>query len=357
MPRPQDPRLVLDRPIEWTKSPCLSQTSTASGVPGHQHARRCECRYSDLRAHLDRIPVCAFCRLRPGGDRQPNPVCRLSGTAGIDVARYVQEHSGASPAARFLRRLSWWNRVHVCARLHTGSSAGAQRCQRRHRGTERQLPQCQVHGHSLVFPRVRARERSRCDHRYAVYSLYFIPVCDHLDRIRLGVSLLHTTRKATLSLVRSPLLPAPCAGLLFGLSGLSMPAPVERLATRLGGAASPCALVCIGFFLAQERVVSDDFVSIGILALLKLIVQPTITAILALYVFKMPPLWSHAAVLLSALPIGSRAIYDRQAVWPGGGGHLGCDPRVAIFSQWSPFRSWLPGSPNISDKRGPPSYQ
>ncbi|HXW31417.1 MAG TPA: AEC family transporter [Xanthobacteraceae bacterium] len=120
-----------------------------------------------------------------------------------------------------------------------------------------------------------------------------------------GVTLLHTIRKATLSLVRSPLLIAPSAGLFLGLSGLSMPAPAERLATLLGGAASPCALVCIGFFLAQERVVSDDFVSIGILALLKLIVQPTITAILALYVFKMPPLWSHAAVLLSALPIGS----------------------------------------------------
>jgi len=120
-----------------------------------------------------------------------------------------------------------------------------------------------------------------------------------------SVSLLHTIRKAAISLARSPLLLAPCAGLFFGLSGLSMPAAAERLATLLGGAASPCALVCIGFFLAQERVVSDDFVSIGMLALLKLLLQPIITAILALYVFRMPPLWSHAAVLLSALPIGS----------------------------------------------------
>jgi malonate transporter and related proteins len=120
-----------------------------------------------------------------------------------------------------------------------------------------------------------------------------------------GVTLLHTGRQATLSLVRSPLLVAPSAGLFLGLSGLSMPAPAERLGTLLGGAASPCALVCIGLFLAQERVVSGDLVSIGILALLKLIIQPTITGVLALYVFKMPPLWSHAAVLLSALPVGS----------------------------------------------------
>jgi malonate transporter and related proteins len=105
-----------------------------------------------------------------------------------------------------------------------------------------------------------------------------------------GVTLLHTIGKASFSLVRSPLLIAPSAGLLMGLRGLSMLAPAERVATLLGGAASPCALVCIGFFLARERVGSDDFLSIGILTLLKLIVQPTIAGILALYVFKMPPL-------------------------------------------------------------------
>ena len=58
-------------------------------------------------------------------------------------------------------------------------------------------------------------------------------------------------------------------------------------------------------FLAQERVVSDDIKSIGILVTLKLILQPAVTAFLAFYVFSMPPLWSHSAVILSALPIGS----------------------------------------------------
>ena len=72
-----------------------------------------------------------------------------------------------------------------------------------------------------------------------------------------------------------------------------------------GGAASPAALVCIGLFLAQESVVSRDAASIGILVALKLILQPAITALLAFHVFTMPPLWSHSAVILSALPIGS----------------------------------------------------
>ena len=75
--------------------------------------------------------------------------------------------------------------------------------------------------------------------------------------------------------------------------------------TLLGGAASPCALVCIGLFLAQERVVSHDASSIGVLVGLKLLIQPAATAFLAFYVFDVPSLWSHAAVILSALPIGS----------------------------------------------------
>ncbi len=120
-----------------------------------------------------------------------------------------------------------------------------------------------------------------------------------------GNSFWSTGAKVGWSLLTSPLLIAPVAGLCIGLSGLKVPAPFESFTTLLGGAASPAALVCIGLFLAQESVVSHDAVSIGILVAMKLILQPAITAILAFYVFSMPPLWSHSAVILSALPIGS----------------------------------------------------
>ncbi len=118
-------------------------------------------------------------------------------------------------------------------------------------------------------------------------------------------SLGRTMRKVLLSLVRNPLLLAPLAGLGIGLAELPLPAPIERFASLLAGAASPCALVCIGLFLAQESVVGHDASSIGVLVGLKLLIQPAVTAFLALYVFEMPTLWSHSAVLLSALPIGS----------------------------------------------------
>jgi len=120
-----------------------------------------------------------------------------------------------------------------------------------------------------------------------------------------GASLVRTVGKVCLSLVRNPLLIAPIAGLLVGLSGIILPAPLERFASLLGGAASPCALVCIGLFLAQERVVSGDATSIAALVLLKLLVQPAVTGLFAFYVFEVPSLWARSAVLLSALPIGS----------------------------------------------------
>lgn len=120
-----------------------------------------------------------------------------------------------------------------------------------------------------------------------------------------GAGLAGTMRKVLLSLAGNPLLIAPLAGLTIGMTGLPLPSPIERFATLLGGAASPSALVCIGLFLAQERVVLEDIGPIGVVVGLKLLLQPAVTALLAFYVFDMPPLWSHAAVLLSALPIGS----------------------------------------------------
>ncbi|WP_315736737.1 MULTISPECIES: AEC family transporter [unclassified Bradyrhizobium] len=120
-----------------------------------------------------------------------------------------------------------------------------------------------------------------------------------------GATLGATVAKVARSLLTSPLFIAPVAGLAVGLSGFALPAPFLSFTTLLGGAASPAALVCIGLFLAQERVVTHDAASIGILVSLKLVMQPAVTALLAFHVFSMPPLWSHSAVILSALPIGS----------------------------------------------------
>lgn len=112
-------------------------------------------------------------------------------------------------------------------------------------------------------------------------------------------------RKVAIGLLRNPLFIAPIAGLVFGLTGVLLPAPIERFASLLGASASPVALFCIGLFLAQVPFANTDLRAVGTLVGLKLFFQPAITAALAFGVFTMPRVWAAAAVLLSSLPIGS----------------------------------------------------
>ncbi|WP_312993584.1 AEC family transporter [Achromobacter animicus] len=113
-----------------------------------------------------------------------------------------------------------------------------------------------------------------------------------------------TLLKVCRALVRNPLLAAPVLGLAWAATGVALPEGVDRYVALLGASASPCALVTIGLFLAQTETASSGP---GVLRLVlgKLLLQPAATAVLAFYVFSMPPLWAWTAVLMSALPIGT----------------------------------------------------
>lgn len=127
-----------------------------------------------------------------------------------------------------------------------------------------------------------------------------------------------TLAKVGRSLLRNPLVMAPVIGSLFAATGWSLPGPALRFTTLLGGAASPCALVTIGLFLAQTRAGAGQTAVVARLLALKLLVQPAIAAVLAYGVFTMPRLWADIAVLMSALPIGTgpfmlAKLYNRGA--------------------------------------------
>ncbi|HQT62959.1 MAG: transporter [Acidocella sp. 20-57-95] len=130
-----------------------------------------------------------------------------------------------------------------------------------------------------------------------------------------------TLRKVSTSLARNPLLVAPLVGalvaVLHGITGWELPTPIFRFTTLLGNAASPCALVTIGLFLAQSQPANNTPLITRLVAL-KLLVQPALTYLIAFQCFTMPPLWSHSAVIISALPIGTgpfmlAKLYNREA--------------------------------------------
>jgi malonate transporter and related proteins len=121
------------------------------------------------------------------------------------------------------------------------------------------------------------------------------------------------------SLLRNPLLVAPVLGAIFPLAGLSVPVPAESFLKLLGGAASPCALVALGLFLAAKRETTEqDIGSAALLVSFKLVLQPAVTWIMATAVFGLSPLLTHVAVLLAALPTGTgpfmlAEFYQREA--------------------------------------------
>lgn len=139
-------------------------------------------------------------------------------------------------------------------------------------------------------------------------------------RLHVGSHPLRVTAKVAKSLAKNPLIVAPVVAAFFPASGLAVPHPVEVFLKLLGAAASPCALVGLGLFLAQKRpkVERSDARLTGLLVTLKLVVHPALAWLLATTLFPLSAPARHAAVLLAMLPTGTgpfmlAEFYGREA--------------------------------------------
>ncbi|WP_050468659.1 AEC family transporter [Herbaspirillum chlorophenolicum] len=160
------------------------------------------------------------------------------------------------------------------------------------------IPLCYLaFGHDGLPPSVIAMVMTAC-------LLFAVAIVLLETSLHAGASLGKTVSKVGRSLVRNPIMIAPVAGIAVALSGLSIPGGVQQLFKILGDAASPCALVSLGLFLAQP-VRHGEGSSVSLLVAFKLLLQPAVTAVLAYWVFPLPRLWADSAVLLAAMPIGT----------------------------------------------------
>ena len=116
------------------------------------------------------------------------------------------------------------------------------------------------------------------------------------------------------AVLKNPLVVAPILGGLCMAVDVPVPGSVETFLKLLGGAASPCALVGLGAFLADRAVRTSDAPAAGgapqrgtaaVLVVAKLALQPALVWLLATRVFALPPDLRHMAVLLGALPTGT----------------------------------------------------
>jgi malonate transporter and related proteins len=110
--------------------------------------------------------------------------------------------------------------------------------------------------------------------------------------------------RVTGSLVKNPMLIAPVLGALMSASGAGVPDGVDRFLKLLADAASPCALVSLGLFIAEKRA-APKWSVLTPLVVLKLLAQPLLTWVLAALVFRISPLLTAIAVLQAALPTGT----------------------------------------------------
>lgn len=106
--------------------------------------------------------------------------------------------------------------------------------------------------------------------------------------------------------LKNPVVLAPLAGAVFSGTGLTLPAVAESTLRMIGQAATPCALVSLGLFLADRPKDSPTLARAPLaLSAVKLIVVPLLTWVFADLVLRLPTRTVQCAVLLAALPTGT----------------------------------------------------
>jgi malonate transporter and related proteins len=100
----------------------------------------------------------------------------------------------------------------------------------------------------------------------------------------------------------NPVVVAIGLGAGFALAGISLSPVLGRFLGFLGGAAGPTALFALGGALALQRVDRTTAFSAAAITTAKLVMYPTVTWYVLAQVLGVEALWTHAGVLISALP-------------------------------------------------------
>ena len=106
------------------------------------------------------------------------------------------------------------------------------------------------------------------------------------------------------TLVRNPVVVSPLLGILYSMTALPLPKAASNYLDLMAAAVGPAALFAVGLSLVGRNLTRNAGEVIWLSAL-KTVVNPILTFVLVTYVFVMDPFWSQAAVILSAMPVGT----------------------------------------------------
>jgi malonate transporter and related proteins len=128
----------------------------------------------------------------------------------------------------------------------------------------------------------------------------------------------HAETKLWKELIQNPLILATMGGILFSLSGLAIPEPVQMLITRMGAASLACGLLAVGAALKFADA-GKNLSVIAYFTVVKLIILP-ITAIFLARALGVSGVFFDMVVLFAALPTATSAYV--LAVRMGGDGNF-----------------------------------
>jgi hypothetical protein len=97
------------------------------------------------------------------------------------------------------------------------------------------------------------------------------------------------------------------------MTALPLPKAVGNYLDLMAAAVGPAALFAVGLSLVGRKLVGN-IGEVLWLAVLKAGINPILTFVLVTYAFVMEPLWSQAAVVLSAMPVGTNPLRHRAAI-------------------------------------------
>lgn len=107
-------------------------------------------------------------------------------------------------------------------------------------------------------------------------------------------------REALLNVLKMPLVYAVTAGLLFNLTGLTVPDPLMKSVDLAAGAAVPVMLVILGIELAHVTI-ENDRLAIGLATFAKLVLAPLIAFPLA-YVMQLQGVARSVCIVEASMP-------------------------------------------------------
>ena len=142
----------------------------------------------------------------------------------------------------------------------------------------------------------------------AALSITLLPICGVIAVLEgaraTEPSALHLAVQVAGTILRNPLVISPLLGILFATTALPLPKAASNYLDLMAAPVAPASLFALGLSLIDRKLTGNATEVIWLTAL-KVIANPALTFALVTYVFVLDPLWSQAAIILSAMPIGA----------------------------------------------------